>query len=270
MSKRRVGRLHRWVLDEPDIPFDMPILYEDSRIIVVDKPHFLATTPRGMWYRSTALIRIREMTGEPDIIPAHRLDRATAGVLVFVRDPSARGAYQMLFQEHRVRKTYECLAPVRPIHRPATGTAIGLDPPRFLPLLRRSRIIKDRGRLQAIEVPGPVNAETRIALAAGGGQVAWSLSGLMSTYVLHPRTGKTHQLRVHMNSLGLPIAGDDLYPRVVERPYDDFGHPLQLVARSLTFTDPYSGRERTFSSRISFDFVTDRGHNGVMASDTRS
>lgn len=263
-------RPHRWVLNEPDIPFDMPILYEDSRIIVVDKPHFLATTPRGMWYRSTALIRLREMSGENGIAPAHRLDRATAGVLVFVRDPAARGAYQMLFQEHRVRKTYECLAPVRPVRRPVTGTVAGLNRPRPFPLLRRSHIVKDRGRLQAFEVPGRVNAETRIESAADKGPVFRSSSGLVGAYTLHPRTGKTHQLRVHMNSLGLPIVGDDLYPRVLERPYDDFSNPLQLVARSLAFVDPYSGHERLFFSSVPLGFVSNSGHNERVASDTRS
>lgn len=87
----------------------MDVLYEDERIIVVDKPHFLATMPRGMWYRQTALIRLRERLGEPDITPAHRLDRMTAGVLVFVRDPACRGAYQMLFQNRQAVKVYECL-----------------------------------------------------------------------------------------------------------------------------------------------------------------
>lgn len=249
-------RPHRWVTLEPHIPFGLHILYEDSRIIVVDKPHFLATTPRGMWYRNTALIRVREMYGEPEIIPAHRLDRATAGVLVFVRDPGARAAYQMLFQEHRIKKTYECLAPLRPIQRPLTGTLVHLSPPRLFPLIRRSRIIKEKGCLQAREVPGAVNAETQIGFSDKEGEVVHTSSGIVRSYCLLPRTGKTHQLRVHMNSLGLPILGDDLYPRVLNRPYDDFSAPLQLVARSLSFLDPYSGLERTFISKIPLSFVT--------------
>ncbi|PWG58890.1 pseudouridine synthase, partial [Bifidobacterium catulorum] len=155
---------HRWVTDEPDIPFDFEVLYEDERIIVIDKPHFLPTTPRGMWHRSTALIRLRERLGEPGITPAHRLDRDTAGVVVFVREPSARGAYQMLFQEHRTLKVYECLAPCRPVLRPRFGTMERLEPPRVFPLRRRSRIVKERGVLQAYEEPGPVNAETVVEL----------------------------------------------------------------------------------------------------------
>ena len=235
-------RGHRIVLEEPQIPFEPKVIYEDRRIIVVDKPHFLATMPRGMWYEGTVLIRMRQQYGEPDIVPAHRLDRATAGVLVLVRDPAARRAYQMLFQEHRVRKVYQCLAPVRPIVRPRTGTVRHLDSPRVFPLERRSRMIKHRGVLQAWEERGPVNAVTRIELTAG--------QGCLATYTLYPKTGKTHQLRVHMNALGLPIVGDDLYPRIQTRAYDDFSRPLQLVARRLEFTDPFTGVNRIFNSSV--------------------
>jgi len=235
-------RGHRIVLEEPQIPFEPKVIYEDRRIIVVDKPHFLATMPRGMWYEGTVLIRMRQQYGEPDIIPAHRLDRATAGVLVLVRDPAARRAYQLLFQEHRVRKVYQCLAPVRPILHPRTGTVQHLDPPRVFPLERRSRVIKRRGILQAWEERGPVNAVTRVELTAG--------QGCLATYTLYPQTGKTHQLRVHMNALGLPIVGDDLYPRIQTRAYDDFSRPLQLVARRLEFTDPFTGVKRIFTSSV--------------------
>ena len=119
-----MDRPHRWVSEEPHIPFDIDVVYEDAGIIVIDKPHFLATTPRGMWYRQTALIRLREMFDEPDITPAHRLDRLTAGIVVFVRDPALRGAYQMMFQGRKVSKTYECLAPCRPTTRPRYGTCL--------------------------------------------------------------------------------------------------------------------------------------------------
>lgn len=240
----------------------MDVLYEDERIIVVDKPHFLATMPRGMWYRQTALIRLRERLGEPDITPAHRLDRMTAGVLVFVRDPACRGAYQMLFQNRQAVKVYECLAPCRPISRPRFGTIIQVEPPRPFPLLRRSHITKEHGTMAAFEEPGLANAETLIERGdlcfppAGGGWREAPEGGPhpgnhpICRYTLHPRTGKTHQLRVHMNSLGLPIVGDDFYPRIQTRPYDDFSQPLQLVARMLRFADPITGEKREFVSRV--------------------
>lgn len=239
----------------------MDVLYEDERIIVVDKPHFLATMPRGMWYRQTALIRLRERLGEPDITPAHRLDRMTAGVLVFVRDPACRGAYQMLFQNRLAVKVYECLAPCRPIVRPRYGTMTRIDPPRPFPLLRRSHIVKERGVLAAFETPGLVNAETLIecgepvspfpgvkpCMPMAGGPRPSAVP--VCRYTLRPHTGKTHQLRVHMNALGLPIVGDDFYPCIQARRYDDFSQPLQLVARVLRFTDPVTGQEREFVSR---------------------
>lgn len=237
----------RFVVDEPEIPFDLTVLYEDNNIIVVDKPHFLATTPRGMWYRQTALIRLREYFDDPQITPAHRLDRMTAGIVLFVRNPMLRRDYQMLFQNRQVEKTYECLAPCRPVAVPRTGTVKELAAPSVFPLVRRSRILKDRGRLQAYEVPGEVNAETIIELASTQGSVV--VPGYRR-YVLHPKTGKTHQLRVHMNSLGLPIVGDDLYPRIIEPDYADFSNPLQLVARSIRFVDPMSCRLMVFKSGI--------------------
>lgn len=301
-------RPHRYVTEEPHIPFELDVLYEDERIIVVDKPHFLATMPRGMWYRQTALIRLRERLGEPDITPAHRLDRMTAGVLVFVRDKASRGAYQMLFQNKQAAKEYECLAPCRLIARPRYGTIEPVAPPRPFPLVRRSHITKLRGTMAAFEEPGMVNAETLIergerfmpmapvrlpshalygvrasacrfettpvqqddsglsgdagdadiAGLAGISRIAGLEDGIhadvagsmICRYTLHPRTGKTHQLRVHMNSLGLPIVGDDFYPRIETRAYDDFSRPLQLVARRLAFIDPITHEPREFVSRV--------------------
>lgn len=241
--------------NEPEIPFRCRVLYEDERIIVVDKPHFVPTTPRGMWYRQSALIRLREHYGEPQITPAHRLDRLTAGIVVFVRDPACRGAYQMLFQNHEARKTYECLAPAAPVTRPHTGTITRLNAPAVFPLLRCSHIVKDRGRLQAYEIPGEPNARTVIELPDACGMTAdtpdaTALPAGIRRYVLHPVTGKTHQLRVHMSSLGLPIMGDPFYPTL--KPYgpDDFSTPLQLVARRLEFTDPISGRDMCCISSI--------------------
>lgn len=235
------------MLEEPHIPFEYEVLYEDENIIVIDKPHFLATTPRGMWYRETALVRLCERYDEPNITPAHRLDRLTAGVVVFVRNPSARGAYQMLFQNRKTVKTYECLAPLAPTQRPRYGTAVRIDRHLPFPLVRRSHINKDRGRLQAYESADVPNAETLIERGSG---IRFVAGRPYVNYTLHPKTGKTHQLRVHMNSLGLAILGDDFYPDIVQRAYDGFSQPLELVARELRFDDPLNGEPRRFVSHV--------------------
>lgn len=213
---------YRDLVDEVEVPFDIPVLYRDDDIVVVDKPHFLATMPRGGHVAQTALVRLRRELDLPDLSPAHRLDRLTAGVLLFTVRREVRGPYQRLFAEGGVRKTYLARA---------DGVATA-----SLPATLRSRIIKQRGRLQAFEEPGEPNAENYVEDMGSG------------LYRLSPRTGQTHQLRVHMASIGLPIVGDSLYPNVIDVAPDDFGNPLQLLAQRLAFTDPITGEGREFVS----------------------
>ena len=216
--------LYRDLPDEVPVPFDIPVLYRDDDIVVVDKPHFLATMPRGRHVAQTALVRLRRELGLPELSPAHRLDRLTAGVLLFTTRRELRGAYQTLFARGLVRKTYLARAAV--------------DPALALPRLVVSRIVKRRGDLQAVSEPGVPNAETLVELQDPDG-----------LYRLTPHTGRTHQLRVHMASLGLPIIGDPLYPNIIDVPGDDFSTPLQLLAQRLEFQDPMTGRLREFVSR---------------------
>ena len=212
---------------EQRVPFEIDVLHRDENLLVVDKPHFLATTPRGSWVTETAVVRLRKELDLPELSPVHRLDRLTAGVLVFTVRREARRAYQMLFDRRLVEKEYEAIAPAAP----------HLDFPREV----RSRIVKERGVLQAREVEGSVNAVTRIdVMGTAGGR---------ARYRLRPETGRTHQLRVHMNSLGIPILGDNLYPEVYEVGPQDYSNPLQLLARSLSFDDPITGRPTRFVSR---------------------
>nr|MDT0522289.1 pseudouridine synthase [Streptomyces sp. DSM 41633] len=213
---------YRVLPDEVAVPFVIPVLHRDENILVVDKPHFLATLPRGGHVAQTALVRLRRDLDLPDLSPAHRLDRLTAGVLLFTVRREVRGRYQRLFAEGGTRKTYLARA---------EGTATVP-----LPATLRSRIIKHRGQLQAFTEPGEVNAETVVEELGEG------------TYRLSPRTGQTHQLRVHMASIGLPIIGDSLYPNVIDVASDDFGNPLQLLAQRLAFTDPITGEDREFVS----------------------
>jgi tRNA pseudouridine32 synthase/23S rRNA pseudouridine746 synthase len=216
---------YRELRDEVPVPFDIPVLYRDDDIVVIDKPHFLATMPRGRHVAQTAVVRLRRELDLPELSPAHRLDRLTAGVLLFTTRREIRGAYQTLFSRGEVRKTY--------LARAAVDASIEL------PRVVRSRIIKRRGHLQAVEEPGEPNAETLVEHVGDG------------LYQLTPHTGRTHQLRVHMAGLGLPIIGDPLYPSVIDIAPDDFSTPLQLLAQSLEFEDPVSGRHREFVSRRS-------------------
>jgi tRNA pseudouridine32 synthase/23S rRNA pseudouridine746 synthase len=213
---------YRELRDEVPVPFDIPVLYRDDDIVVVDKPHFLATMPRGRHVAQTATVRLRRELDLPELSPAHRLDRLTAGVLLFTIRREIRGAYQTLFARGEVRKTYLARAAV--------------DPQLEFPRVVRSRIIKRRGELQAVEEPGGPNAETRVEYVGDG------------LYRLTPHTGRTHQLRVHMASLGLPITGDPLYPNVVDVSPDDFSRPLQLLAHGMEFDEPLTGERRVFTS----------------------
>lgn len=217
---------HRPLAPEPAVPFPIRVIHADDRIVVADKPPFMATTPRGAHVRETALVRLRVQLGLPELAPAHRLDRLTSGVLLFTTSRDLRGAYARVFQERRASKTYEAIARVDP----------ALDLPRTVV----GRIHKQRGVLQAQLVAGEPNASTMIELV--------EVRGAWARYRLTPTTGQTHQLRVQMSALGLPIVGDSLYPEVLAVAPDDFSHPLQLVARHLSFTDPIDGTARTFTS----------------------
>jgi tRNA pseudouridine32 synthase/23S rRNA pseudouridine746 synthase len=218
---------HRELPAEVPVPFPVEVVHRDAHIVVADKPHFLATTPRGSHVAETALARLRRELGIPTLTAAHRLDRLTAGLVLFTVRPEERGAYQTLFRDRRVRKEYEAIAPYDP----------SLDLPRTV----RSRIVKERGVQAAREVDGEPNAETYVELTEHRGGSA--------RYRLVPATGQTHQLRVHLNALGVPILGDPLYPEVTAPvPPGDFRRPLQLLARRLEFTDPVTGAEHTFVS----------------------
>lgn len=218
---------YREVPQEADVPFELPVLYRDRYLVAVDKPHFLASTPGGRYLRETALTRLRLALDLPLLSPMHRLDRDTAGVLLFCADPDSRGAYQALFQSREVHKEYEALAPLRSDVE--------------LPLLRRSRIESRPGHFTMREVDGEPNSETHIELLRQ--------SDGLGLFRLRPFTGRKHQLRVHMSGLGMPICNDNFYPELkAYAQSDDFSRPLQLLARAIEFTDPISGRPRRFES----------------------
>ncbi len=222
---------HRDLPSETVVPFNISIVYRDDALLVIDKPHFLPTIPRGGHILQTALVRLRRELDLPQLVPAHRLDRVTAGLVLFVIEPTLRGAYQTLFQDRKVRKEYEAIA--------------SYDPTLTLPTVVRSRIVTQKGDFTAREVAGEPNAHTTVELVE-------HRNGL-GRYRLTPSTGRTHQLRLHMNSLGVPILGDDLYPTATDRAVDDFTAPLQLLASAIEFTDPVSKTTRRFETELSLE-----------------
>lgn len=231
-TPRRFVYLYRDPPVEKRVPFEIDILYRDDDLLVVDKPHFLASTPRGAYVAESALVRLRRDLDLPELTPAHRLDRLTAGVLLFTVRREARRGYQSLFDQRLVAKEYEAIA--------------RFDPALALPTMVRSRIVKERGVLQSREVDGPVNSESLVELL--------EVRGAAARYRLSPTTGKTHQLRVHMSSLGVPILGDNFYPNLYDVAPDDYSTPLRLLARSIQFTDPTTGSNRSFISRRALDW----------------
>ncbi len=219
---------HRDLPDEVDVPGEIHVVHRDERLVVVDKPAFLSSIPRGQHVRQSVVVRLRDELGLPELSPLHRLDRVTSGLLLLATERRWRGPYQSMFQQGTVRKTYGALAPIRPdLELPCTVT---------------DHVTKRRGSWQAEVVPGaPVNAETFVELVGELGEG-------VGRYRLTPRTGRTHQLRVHLAGLGIPILDDPLYPTVRDVAIDDFTSPLQLLAQEVAFTDPVDGTDRRFDS----------------------
>ena len=224
----QIVRYYRELEHEPRIPFEAQILHRDEHLLVVDKPHFLPTIPAGRFVRESLLTRLKLETGIETLAPLHRLDRETAGLVLFSIDDRRRAAYSALFAERRIDKLYEALAP--------------LSSTLPFPLQRSSRIVGGEPFFRMREVEGEPNALTQIELIEARGN--------MGRYRLRPYTGKKHQLRLHMAALGIPIENDRWYPQLQDEAEDDYDRPLQLLARCLVFDDPISGERREFESRF--------------------
>lgn len=230
---------YRAVPAETPIPFEEVILFQDDHLVVVDKPHFLPVLPSGNYLQETLLVRLKRMLGIDALVPLHRIDRDTAGLVLFSVQRQTRAHYNALFRQHLVTKNYQAIAPWRD-----TLT---------LPLTWRSRIVPADHFMLQHEVEGPVNAITHLELLERHGSLA--------RYGLCPVTGKRHQLRVHMTALGLPILNDGLYPTLLPEGSLDYDRPLQLLAKSIAFVDPVSGQRRQFESQRSLTLPSTRaGH----------
>lgn len=229
--KRGLRMFYYRELEAPEtpIPFKEEILHLDEHLVVVDKPHFLPVIPSGRFLHETLLVRLRKTLGEEDLVPIHRLDRETAGVVIFSRNPQSRGVYQSMFQKRVIDKEYEALAPhLRDVQFPFTY---------------RSRMVEGDKFFVMKEEPGEPNSETMIDVI--------EQRGALTLYRLYPHTGRQHQLRVHLSSLGIPIVNDAFYPVALPCKQDDVSQPLQLLARAISFIDPISGEWREFRSRRS-------------------
>lgn len=232
------ARVYYWrgLPQEQVIPFQETVVFQDEHLVVADKPHFLPVTPGGRYVQQSLLVRLKKRLQLPDLSPLHRIDRETAGLVVFSVRPQDRDAYQRLFRERRIDKTYEAIAPAAP-HL-------------AWPQTRRSHILECEDAFYKMREAAPHeglpdNSETHIEVLEQRGP--WA------RYRLTPVTGKRHQLRVHLHGLGLPMVGDQFYPVVRRAPgeAEDFADPLQLLAQAIAFTDPVTGASRCFKSALS-------------------
>jgi len=223
---------YRELEEETPIPFEEEILFQDAHLLVVDKPHFVPMIPTGRFLRETLLVRLKRKLELPHLTPIHRLDRETAGVVIFSHNLATRGTYQSMFQKRSIRKVYEALAPVLSN--------------REFPFTYCSRMVDGEKFFVMKEEEGEPNSETRVELIERRGDIA--------RYRLHPHTGRKHQLRLHMASLGVPILNDAFYPVALPCKGDDYSAPLQLLARRIGFDDPLTGEARSFESRRVLDW----------------
>ncbi len=218
---------YRTLDGEVTIPFEEQVLFQDDQLVVVDKPPFLPVTPTGKYLQQSLLVRLKRKLKIDDLVPLHRIDRSTSGLVLFSVRPETRGAYQAMFPERRIAKHYEAVVPWH-------------DGVSSVPEVYRSRLVDDEHFMRVKEEPGEPNSETRIVLQeARNGQALLKLS---------PVTGRKHQLRVHCMALGMPIVNDPIYPTLLPENTDDFDKPLQLLAKSVAFLDPVTGDLRSFTS----------------------
>ncbi len=220
---------YRELPPEIPVPFLEEILFHNEHLLVVDKPHFLPVIPSGRFLQQTLLVRLKNTLGLTDLTPIHRIDKDTAGLVMFSCQPATRGIYHQLFEQRKIHKTYHAIA----------ATRHDLT----YPLCHKSRLASAEEFFRMSEVSGLHNSETHIHLLEDRGK--------HSLYQLNPVTGKKHQLRVHMAALGMPLVNDVLYPAICDTAHDDFSQPLQLLAKQLQFQDPLTGAQHSFSSKQS-------------------
>ncbi len=239
---------YRMPAPETPVPYKIRIVYEDQDILIADKPPFMATMPRARHITETATVRLRRLTGNSDLTPAHRLDRLTSGLLLFTKRREIRGAYQTLFARREVHKTYRAIAPIKDFETP---------------LVWSNRMEKVPGHIQGSIVDAAPSEHNAVTLLRSVDRLSHEEEASLNlthgprpplaSYTLEPATGKTHQLRLHMLAAGVPILGDPVYPVIFPEDAEDFSVPLRLRAEVLSFRDPLSGAKREFMAPPGFD-----------------
>ncbi len=207
---------YRFLAHEIHVPFHEKILFENDDLLVVDKPHFLTMSPAGQYVQETLLVRLKKQTNNQFLTPIHRLDRETAGIVLFSKRAETRGIYQQMFANRKIEKIYHAIAPYQKALK--------------FPTYVRLKMEKSHPFYTMQIVEGEPNSETEIKLLEHNDN--WAI------YQLHPLTGKQHQLRVHLNYLGIAIKNDPFYPVILHKKEDDFTQPLQLLAKEISFVDP--------------------------------
>jgi tRNA pseudouridine32 synthase/23S rRNA pseudouridine746 synthase len=220
---------YREVGTEPVIPFTEKIIFQDEHILVAYKPHFLAVTPTGIYVKECLQNRLRETTGQQNLQALHRLDRPTAGLVLFSVNPATRHLYHKLFSAHKIHKTYQAITRIN-----SEEDLVGKE------WLVKNRIVQSEPRFLMKVVEGDANSHSVIRCLAQSADKA--------LFELNPITGKTHQLRVHMQAIGWPLLNDVFYPTLLPRAPDNHSRPLQLLAKELRFIDPVTQQSRVFSS----------------------
>ncbi|MFT6139359.1 MAG: tRNA pseudouridine32 synthase/23S rRNA pseudouridine746 synthase [Psychromonas sp.] len=220
---------YREVENEPSIPFKETILFQDEHILVAHKPHFLAVTPGGKYVNECLQNRLRGSTGIDDLQTLHRLDRVTAGLVMFSVNPDSRHRYHHLFKTRQIHKSYQAIANISD-----TENLIGQE------WEIKNRIVQGEPRFRMRVTEGEANSHSVIRCLRQSTQRA--------LFELNPVTGKTHQLRIHMQALGLPILNDRYYPQLEPLSADNYSAPLQLLAKELQFIDPVTQQPRCFRS----------------------
>ena len=245
---------YRTLPPEVRIPVELNILHQDDHLLVVDKPHFLPTTPGGTYIQESALVRLRNQLDLPDLIPMHRLDRMTAGILLLSTNPETRGKYQVLFEKRQVQKEYECVAAAEP----APG-----HPAVDFPVVVRNRMTKSRSYLLAEVIDGEPNAETRIerlrtfagpGAATPAGHVPGSAADGAPGAVRCTGSSRT-RARPTSSACTWPRSGwgSSTTPstrELLDKAPDDYSKPLQLLARGIRFADPITGKPVEYRSGL--------------------